>query len=60
MILNVQGHETFCYTGGKPFDTAKPTVVFVHGALNDHSVWPRIITPIHQDWVTKLLACQTI
>ena len=39
MYLQVNGHPTFCYTGGKPFDTAKPTVVFVHGALNDHSVW---------------------
>lgn len=39
MKLNVQGHETYCYTGGKPFDAAKPTVVFLHGVLNDHSVW---------------------
>ena len=39
MILTVNGHETFCYTGGKPFDAAKPTVVFLHGVLNDHSVW---------------------
>ena len=39
MILRVNGHETFCYTGGKPFDASKPTVVFLHGVLNDHSVW---------------------
>jgi pimeloyl-ACP methyl ester carboxylesterase len=39
MDLTVNGHKTFCYTGGKPFDAAKPTVVFVHGVLNDHSVW---------------------
>ena len=39
MILQVNGNETFCYTGGKSFDTAKPTVMFVHGVLNDHSVW---------------------
>lgn len=39
MELTVQGHKTFCYTGGKAFDAAKPTVVFVHGVLNDHSVW---------------------
>jgi pimeloyl-ACP methyl ester carboxylesterase len=39
MELTVRGHHTFCYTGGKPFDPAKPTVVFVHGVLNDHSVW---------------------
>jgi pimeloyl-ACP methyl ester carboxylesterase len=37
--LTVNGHETYCYTGGKPFDAAKPTVVFIHGVLNDHSVW---------------------
>lgn len=39
MILQVNGHQAFCYTGGRPFDTAKPTVVFIHGVLNDHSVW---------------------
>jgi pimeloyl-ACP methyl ester carboxylesterase len=27
------------YTGGKPFDRARPSVVFVHGSANDHSVW---------------------
>ncbi len=39
MELTVNGTKTFCYTGGKPFDAAKPTVVFIHGVLNDHSVW---------------------
>lgn len=39
MHLDVQGRRTYCYTGGKPFDASKPTVVFIHGALNDHSVW---------------------
>ena len=39
MQLTVNGAKTFCYTGGKPFDAAKPTVVFIHGVLNDHSVW---------------------
>ena len=39
MYLTVNGHKTYCYTGGKPFDAAKPTVVFIHGVLNDHSVW---------------------
>jgi pimeloyl-ACP methyl ester carboxylesterase len=39
MELTVRGARTFCYTGGKPFDPARPTVVFVHGVLNDHSVW---------------------
>jgi pimeloyl-ACP methyl ester carboxylesterase len=39
MELDVRGARTYCYTGGKPFDPARPTVVFVHGVLNDHSVW---------------------
>ena len=39
MHLNVQGAPAYCYTGGRPFDPARPTVVFIHGVLNDHSVW---------------------
>ena len=39
MYLTVLGNPTYCYTGGKAFDAAKPTVVFIHGVLNDHSVW---------------------
>ena len=39
MNLQVNGHTTYCYTGGRPFDASKPTVVFIHGVLNDHSVW---------------------
>lgn len=39
MYLNVADANTYCYTGGKPFDPAQPTVVMVHGVLNDHSVW---------------------
>ena len=39
MYLSVNQHQTYCYTGGQPFDAAKPTVVFIHGVLNDHSVW---------------------
>ncbi|HSW05507.1 alpha/beta fold hydrolase, partial [Aquabacterium sp.] len=39
MELRVQGRRAYAYTGGKPFDAALPCVVFIHGALNDHSVW---------------------
>lgn len=39
MELTVNGSTTYCYTGGKAFDAARPTVVFLHGVLNDHSVW---------------------
>jgi pimeloyl-ACP methyl ester carboxylesterase len=39
MYLQVNGAQTYCYTGGKPINPAQPTVVFIHGVLNDHSVW---------------------
>ncbi len=39
MYLQVNHHKSYCYTAGKTFDAAKPTVVFIHGVLNDHSVW---------------------
>ena len=39
MELTVNGQRAYAYTGGKPFNAALPTVVFLHGALNDHSVW---------------------
>jgi len=39
MELVVQGRRAYAYTGGKAFDAALPCVVFVHGALHDHSVW---------------------
>jgi pimeloyl-ACP methyl ester carboxylesterase len=39
MILNVRGHDAYCYTGGKSFNPEFPTAVFIHGAENDHSVW---------------------
>jgi len=39
MNITVNDQTVFAYTGGKPIDAAKPTVVFIHGVLNDHSVW---------------------
>ncbi|MBU4506090.1 MAG: alpha/beta hydrolase [Gammaproteobacteria bacterium] len=39
MYLQVNGAQTYCYTGGKAFEAAKPTAIFIHGVLNDHSVW---------------------
>jgi len=39
MKLAIDGHDAYAYTGGKPLDPALPAVVFVHGALHDHSVW---------------------
>lgn len=37
MKLMVNGHSAYAYTGGKPFDNSLPCLVFVHGALHDHS-----------------------
>jgi pimeloyl-ACP methyl ester carboxylesterase len=39
MHLVVAGHDVYAYTGSRPFGGARPAVVFVHGAGNDHSVW---------------------
>lgn len=39
MHIEVNGSPVYCYTGGKPFVAGQPTVVFIHGVLNDHSVW---------------------
>ena len=39
MNLIVQGYPAFCYTGGRPYDPSQRTIVFIHGAALDHSVW---------------------
>ena len=39
MKLTVAGREVYAYTGTRPFDASRPSVLFVHGAGNDHSVW---------------------
>ena len=39
MDIVVNGQRLYCYTGGKAFDATRPTAIFVHGVLNDHSVW---------------------
>lgn len=39
MKFLVHNQPCYAYTGGKPFDAAKPALLFVHGAANDHSVW---------------------
>ena len=39
MMLQVNGCAAYAYTGGKAFDPALPCIVFIHGAMNDHSVW---------------------
>ena len=39
MYLSVDDRKTYAYTANRAFDADKPTVVFIHGAANDHSVW---------------------
>src|SRR5437867_10820846 len=39
MLLRVNGSPVFAYTGSRAFDSRLESVVFVHGAGNDHSVW---------------------
>ena len=39
MQLNVDGHQVYAATGGRQFDPAKPAVIFIHGAGQDHTNW---------------------
>jgi pimeloyl-ACP methyl ester carboxylesterase len=39
MMIQVQDKTTYYYHAGKAFKTELPTLVFIHGAQNDHSVW---------------------
>ena len=39
MEIIVDGHKVFAATGGKRFDPAKPSIVFIHGAGLDHTNW---------------------
>ena len=39
MYFEVSGKRVFASTGGKPFDTSKPVVVFLHGSGGDHTIW---------------------
>lgn len=39
MYITVNNEQHYAYTGGKDWVTGQPTVVMIHGVLNDHSVW---------------------
>ena len=39
MYIEVRGQQTYAATGGKDFDPALPTVMFVHGSGLDHRSW---------------------
>ena len=39
MNFDIDGGNVYAYTGGNSMNPAQPTVVFLHGAQHDHSVW---------------------
>ena len=39
MKLTINNETAYLYTNNKEIDSAKPSVVFIHGAGFDHSVW---------------------
>ena len=39
MKISIDNNEVYLYTNNRTPDSAKPSVVFVHGAGFDHSVW---------------------
>src|SRR5574337_617407 len=41
MRFDVAGRAVYAYTGTRDTDPARPTMVFVHGAANDHGVFAR-------------------
>lgn len=39
MDITVAGQTVYAHTGGRPFDSALPAIVLIHGAGMDHTVW---------------------
>ena len=39
MIIDVLGDATYCYTNSRDIDPERDSVVFIHGAGMDHTVW---------------------
>ncbi|MGB7183311.1 MAG: alpha/beta hydrolase [Burkholderiaceae bacterium] len=39
MKLNIQNHSTYVYTGTPTLGQSESTIVLLHGAQNDHTVW---------------------
>jgi len=39
MNIDVDGASVYIYTGGQTIDASKQSVLFVHGAGLDHTVW---------------------
>ncbi len=43
MNILVQHQPAYVYTGKTGFDIAKPSILFIHGAANDHQVWAGLV-----------------
>ena len=39
MKIDVRGNETYCYTNNREIDAKLESIVFLHGAGMDHTVW---------------------
>lgn len=39
MIIPTPTGALYAYSGGRAFDPQRPCALFIHGVLNDHSVW---------------------
>src|SRR5262245_66140115 len=39
MRLELSGHTVYAYTGTRPIVPGQLSVMLIHGAANDHSVW---------------------
>lgn len=39
MQFELNGHDVYAATGGRAFDKKQPSLVFIHGAGMDHTVW---------------------
>ncbi len=39
MRVKFEGYEVYCYTGGADHQSEQDTMVFIHGAALDHTVW---------------------
>lgn len=51
MDFEVDGVRVHAGTGGRPWDPARPVVVFVHGAACDHSFWALLTRYLaHRGW----------
>jgi pimeloyl-ACP methyl ester carboxylesterase len=39
MNIQLAGEPAYCYTAGRALEPARPSIVFLHGAGMDHTVW---------------------